>query len=440
MKKSVLGFLFGSLIACTSITLGCASQSVDLLDEYKRMLNSNIEVDTLALKTNFENKPEQYSQEMGDYLLKQFYKKNSVLGRELIKLPDLRDGISHAEVIALQKIYHMVEPLDIPEGFMQQKEDQYIHHIKIEWSSTESNDWSARIQSGGNSIHSVKTISFEPGDTINQAALEQRQSLLWYSKIGNGDNKDGIIIYIEYPMNKIFALTFEHLEAFVYFKFSDLVQKRSLLFGQDYGLNGTMTVDYLYGTKTWKQIDTEMANSGIRNLLRNGSSNIYNSGLEALLWGVMDGKLNDTQLSNYSNMVDYIRPIWGEMEGPRWDRFSVVIDRLNKPELVNYWTMNNLNYEYYLGDQKMDGSVFKYKRANCVDTTQFILRCLRNAGYPAGDLWVDSRAFPGHVICYYKDNGNIYVIDNGTRNQSGILGPYKSLNEIPFKIIERRNK
>ena len=119
----------------------------------------------------------------------------------------------------------------------------------------------------------------------------------------------------------------------------------------------------------------------------------------------------------------------------RWNDFNTVADRLNSPELVDYWTKDDLNlsYQYYRGDHKTNNYVFKSKRANCKDTTQFIVECLHRAGYKAGDLLV--AVGEGHNICYYWDKGNLYVIDNANPKK-GIRGPYNSFKEIPYEIIE----
>lgn len=53
----------------------------------------------------------------------------------------------------------------------------------------------------------------------------------------------------------------------------------------------------------------------------------------------------------------------------------------------------------------------------------------------AGLLWVESSKIPeGHVITYYYDKDKLFVMDNGLTSPAGIIGPFKSLNEIPYDI------
>ena len=69
----------------------------------------------------------------------------------------------------------------------------------------------------------------------------------------------------------------------------------------------------------------------------------YSSLMEALLWGYMDGKFKegDNPLKDYIGPVEFVKTIWGDMEGERWDEFDEVARRVNSLRLFNYWVVNS---------------------------------------------------------------------------------------------------
>ena len=122
----------------------------------------------------------------------------------------------------------------------------------------------------------------------------------------------------------------------------------------------------------------------------------------------------------------------------RWGDFIVVTERLNAPELIDWYSEHVLSYERYIGDRKTNKSVFRNRKGNCVDQSQFISFCIKAGGFPSGLIWVQSNTPEGHAIVYYKEAGAIYIIDNGITNtvNMGIKGPYKNFHEIPYNINE----
>lgn len=78
----------------------------------------------------------------------------------------------------------------------------------------------------------------------------------------------------------------------------------------------------------------------------------------------------------------------------------------------------------------------------------FAVDCLRKAGYEAYPLyiyykWPDGLA-PGHqrrdyhLMTLYRDrdNGKWYTINNGLKMPEGIKGPYNSIEDLPYKVLE----
>jgi len=123
----------------------------------------------------------------------------------------------------------------------------------------------------------------------------------------------------------------------------------------------------------------------------------------------------------------------------RWSDFNISIDRLNSPELIDYWTRKNIKWIYYLGRSQSNKQVFAKKESNCADTSELVYDLLYRSGYFSGPIYVESGSALTHVIAWYKDGDEYFIIDNGLRWSAGLRGPYKNLREIPYRIINYKN-
>jgi hypothetical protein len=104
-----------------------------------------------------------------------------------------------------------------------------------------------------------------------------------------------------------------------------------------------------------------------------------------------------------------------------WSDYHNVLDRLNSPELVDYYVKNQINYTNYweiasynsaLGDPH---EVFRYKKGDCLYISAFIVKALQRNGYRA---WIEKkprlRPFDDfHAVCVFEIQGEKYIIDNG---------------------------
>lgn len=159
----------------------------------------------------------------------------------------------------------------------------------------------------------------------------------------------------------------------------------------------------------------------------------YCTPLRFLFWIAEDLKTEDLKnlLENYS-----LEKVYSTVKEKvsSLDNFKEIVDMLSSPKLIDIYERSNFKYEYYIGSRKTDEQVFKSKKANCKDTSEFTAYCLEKAGYKAGLLWVDGQTPEGHIITYFKDDSKIFLIDNGKVKPKGILGPYNSFNDIPYRI------
>jgi len=72
------------------------------------------------------------------------------------------------------------------------------------------------------------------------------------------------------------------------------------------------------------------------------------------------------------------------LKGSQWSDFDKVTDRLNAPELIDYYEKKL--FKYKIGDfasKYASGNlnhVFRYHEGNCSQVTAFTVYCLRKAG------------------------------------------------------------
>jgi len=115
----------------------------------------------------------------------------------------------------------------------------------------------------------------------------------------------------------------------------------------------------------------------------------------------------------------------------RWGNFNVVTDRLNAPELVDYYERKRIKWCYPGGSTDHDFRyVFKYNTGHCVQITAFTVYCLRKGGYDAWEHHVPSAGRAFHAVCLFRMNGKKYIMNNGSPNQRGIIPLSESLNGV----------
>lgn len=429
------------LIPCllTIFILSCAipTKQPNYLDKHPNVLKKQYSADEIAtIEKNFKANPSQYSQTMGDLILWRMHQKSPKFALEFAQIPEIADGVNAQDAKAMGSIYGLIKDVNIPPDFFAGKRSHYdVQKLIIQWGSGKENrDWDGiivnteGIQGLSGKILNVEPIEFEKGDEIH---LTTSGDLTWKS-ITDAEDTDGIIVTLNYPLheNIMFGMNEEPLD----FTIGEVLTKE-LVFDKDDGLKGKLII------KNALKSSIETESFIIKDMVLSGEGEYrYSSPLQALLWGYMDGKFKegDDPLKDYKGLVEFVKPIWGEMEGKRWRDFDAVTSRLNAPGLVDHYTRQKISYEYYIGDKKTNSWVFKTKKANCADTSEWIAECLTRAGYESGTVSVYSSRPEGHRICYFKDKDKIFIIDNGKNHPIGIRGPFESFKDIPYDIKKFR--
>jgi hypothetical protein len=108
-----------------------------------------------------------------------------------------------------------------------------------------------------------------------------------------------------------------------------------------------------------------------------------------------------------------------------WSDFEIVIERLNSPELVNYYEQNQIQWVDWRTLPTWPVSpnyLFKYGKGDCTAIANFTVLCLKKAGYKAYEYKVAARRSVDthHSICIFFDKGVKYAMDNGTTLKVGI--------------------
>ena len=112
-----------------------------------------------------------------------------------------------------------------------------------------------------------------------------------------------------------------------------------------------------------------------------------------------------------------------------WDDFSTVMDRLNAPKLLDFYTRQKISYRHWyqissyndaVGDARY---VFRTKSGDCLYICEFIATALVKNGYRAWVQKVAPTDFIGgawHAHTVFEEKGKSYIIDNGTPFPAGI--------------------
>ena len=159
--------------------------------------------------------------------------------------------------------------------------------------------------------------------------------------------------------------------------------------------------------------------TNLESLLRIGLQEFrrFSSPLEAIFWTLEKGDYDRNKQVLQLPIEELLDKAWDFSERTRWEDYEIVTDRLNAPELVNYYQRVRLIYESKLG--KLDtftGDVrglFASNFGNCNDYSKFAAYCLEKAGYKTSIVGVHPSQSRFHVVCRYEADGKSYFIDNG---------------------------
>jgi hypothetical protein len=139
--------------------------------------------------------------------------------------------------------------------------------------------------------------------------------------------------------------------------------------------------------------------------------------------------------------------IENSLTGHRWADFNIVINRLNSPELIDYYERKRFRYHYetgHGGDFQEVKYVFKHNKGHCLQISAFTEYCLKRAGYRARIFIIvhpnsrySSPLGNYHRVCLFEVDGRKYVMDNGRSSFPRGIVPYSKYNiEMGYALYE----
>ena len=312
-------------------------------------------------------------------------KKNLQLTEELNKLPEIMDGISSEEEKALNRLLDLYN--EDPESFDRTFE-----------------------------------IMYQTGMPEVRKYCSPLQALLWLEE--DGKYKLAKDIIQKYDLNKLLRISWRSrftIDEGLHISDDETIYiAKNCINEVDIGpMKQSRKRAYLFSLNMYENEQDENLK---KNFLNNIRDKIY-----------LDYKINTRRFNKKGKKI-IEKGINKNLKNQRWNNYNTVIERLNSPELVDYYVRYEIEYELYFGNKRLKKDVFKSGRGNCQDISYFVTYCLRKSGYKSTTMLVDSENWGHcrHVVSFYEVNGSYFVIDGS--KDDGILGPFISINQSPFKI------
>ncbi|MCM1230763.1 MAG: transglutaminase-like domain-containing protein [Ruminococcus flavefaciens] len=113
------------------------------------------------------------------------------------------------------------------------------------------------------------------------------------------------------------------------------------------------------------------------------------------------------------------------------------------PEALYNWMHKNIDYDNTIHGWKLRSAAQLYmdKKGNCHDQSYFTSLILHSWHYDNWQLFFiefkkdDDRGGNTHTLTYYLDNGKFYWFENAWEDQTGIHGPYDSVEDVKQAVF-----
>ena len=121
-------------------------------------------------------------------------------------------------------------------------------------------------------------------------------------------------------------------------------------------------------------------------------------------------------------------------EDPRWTDFRIVTERLNAPELVDYYLgpAHSIMYKFDHRTCQSPRHTFKRKKGCCVCVAYFAGYCLDNAGYETFVRHLRGSMRQHGVLVAKVDGKFLIAVDYTGRNN--MHGPYENISDVDDQI------
>jgi len=143
----------------------------------------------------------------------------------------------------------------------------------------------------------------------------------------------------------------------------------------------------------------------------------YCTPLQSILWIIKkQDKSLDKTILGYS-LDKILDQAWDFSDQAKWNDYETVTDRLNAPELINYF--ERIKFIYISSKGSVNSTIglpkdlFSSNMGNCYDHAHFTSYCLEKAGYKTSIVGVHPSHPSYHVVCRFEADGKSFFIDNG---------------------------
>ena len=431
MKKQITNLHFNYMLLAIILIFWSACTATikpNYFHDNPDVLNSTYTTEDLAvIKNNFEANPLEYSQELGEALMWQFNQKSPEFAREMAKIHNIADGISPKEVGPLTLINELVESIEIPSDLYTKRViDPEFKNISVFYKndSRKTQTLTGLVRGKCNpSFSKLKVPSNDSKQTGQDNVYPKKYSdLTWTRKVPPG-NTSSVILHVTHPKNVIISMDIN--DEFFVFSNDDLPVKEYMK--SDKNNRGELVIESL------NQYGWTHEQYALHDMVRSGQGKGFSAPLKALLKAYKDGmfKKGDNPFENYTGVIDFIKPLWGDMEGPGWSNINEVSKWVNSEELLNIWINKYITYgKGRIGYTKYAKKTFEDRTGDCSDVVELGTKILGKSGYN-----VKKVCTPRHVMGYIEKNGLIYVIIDFKKNGNNMHArPYKNKSEIGYVV------
>jgi hypothetical protein len=117
---------------------------------------------------------------------------------------------------------------------------------------------------------------------------------------------------------------------------------------------------------------------------------------------------------------------------PRWNDINEIIDRMNSPELLDFYINSNIRYKFKIGGfHRSPSRVIKSRYGDCDDLAYFGKITLTRAGYDVFGRIVGDENTSCHIglVIRLEDKSYLVAVDFRSNDYNHMNGPFKTLLE-----------
>jgi hypothetical protein len=119
----------------------------------------------------------------------------------------------------------------------------------------------------------------------------------------------------------------------------------------------------------------------------------------------------------------------------RWSNFNDVIDRLNSPELLDYYIYKNMLYIYDHQICQTPLQTFRRGKGCCVCIAKFGKRALEKAGYNTRIRHIVGNQDQHGVLVVKQEKIYYIVVDFIAGSINTVSGPFRRMSEVDKQIV-----